>query len=257
MAKEQSTHAFIDIEEIREGVVVTRNKDLRAVLMVSSVNFDLKSSDEKEALILSFQRFLNSIKDFSIQLVVHSRPLDLTDYFLFLRERQGAQENELLKIQTSEYLAFVEELLDLSNIMSKYFYVVVPYNMTVAEKKGLFEKMFGRKKESEEEQLRVRFEEARDRLMLRVNQVASLLAEMDVRSILLSDKEVAELFYGLYNPGTKLNQENLELLIATGEKEKLSIDKDTVTSEDLLTAPTPGPGLGRTLVDFGKDEGQK
>jgi len=220
MAKEASTHQFIDVEEIKDGVVTARDKSLRAVLMVSSLNFDLKSSDEKEALILNFQRLLNSMRDYSIQIVVQSRPLDLAEYFVFLHESQEKQENELLKIQTSEYITFVQELVQLSSIMNKFFYVVVPYNLTIAEKKGIVEKLWPGKKSTDEAQIKMRYEEARNQLLLRVSEVASLLGELELRSILLSDKELIELFHGLYNPGTTLSQGNLELLIATGDKEK-------------------------------------
>ena len=80
---EPSTHQFIDIEEIKEGIIILKNKNLRTILMVSSLNFDLKSTDERKALIAAFQRFLNSL-DFTIQIVIHSRPLELTEYFVFL-----------------------------------------------------------------------------------------------------------------------------------------------------------------------------
>ena len=218
----ESTHRFIDIDEIREGVVVTSQKDLRAILMVSSINFELKSDDEKEAIIFGFQRFLNAVDEYSLQFLIHSRPLELSEYFVFLREQQEKQENELLKVQTTEYVRFVEELLELSNIMAKFFYVVVPYNTVQAEKMGLFKKVLHRKQPNKEEAERVRFSDAKDELLLRVNHVISLLGEMDLRSILLSDQEIVELFYGLYNPGSTLKQTNLELLIATGKEEKHS-----------------------------------
>ena len=219
MATQASTHQFVDIESIKDGIIITKDKNLRAVLMVSSINFELKSADEKQALIFNFQRLLNSLRDFPIQILMQSRPLDLAEYFVFLREHQEKQENELLKIQTAEYVHFVEELVELSNIMNKYFYVVVPYNLTTVEKKGLLGRI-RRKKTDETEELERKFEEGRNELLMRVSQVASLLGELELRSILLGDRELIELFHGLYNPGAVLSQENLELLIATGEEEK-------------------------------------
>ena len=219
MATQASTHQFVDIESIKDGIIITKDKNLRAVLMVSSINFELKSADEKQALIFNFQRLLNSLRDFPIQILMQSRPLDLAEYFVFLREHQEKQENELLKIQTAEYVHFVEELVELSNIMNKYFYVVVPYNLTTVEKKGLLGRI-RRKKTDETEELERKFEEGRNELLMRVSQVASLLGELELRSILLGDRELIELFHGLYNPRAVLSQENLELLIATGEEEK-------------------------------------
>jgi len=222
-----STHQFVDIEDIKDGVIVLRNKNLRSVLMVSSINFDLKSSDEKKALISSFQRFLNSL-DFTAQIVIHSRPLDLTDYFGFLKEQQEKQESELFKIQTSEYIDFVQELVTLSNIMSTFFYVVVSYNIAVIKKIGIIERFLPKEKKEEdtkespakEEKTDVRFEEAREKLRLRTERIVDLLGEMGLRAIPLKDREIIELFYGLYNPGVALKQKNLELLLATGEEAK-------------------------------------
>lgn len=229
---EQSTHQFIDVEKVSDGVVTLKNKNLRSLLMVSSINFDLKSSDEKQAIVNGFQRFLNSL-NFTIQIVVHSRPLDLTEYFSFLREQQGKQESELFKIQTTEYIDFVQELVTLSNIMSTFFYIVVPYNLALIKKSGFFEKLLPKKKTSEEaevttkkgsgkEKTRINLQEkeAREKLLLRVSQVTNLLGAMGLRAIPLEDREIIELFYGLYNPGVVIKQKNLELLIATGEEEK-------------------------------------
>lgn len=214
---EQSTHKFVDIKEIKEGVVTLNNKSLRSVLMISSINFDLKSGEEKQALIASFQRFLNSL-NFTVQIVIHSRPLDLSDYFSFLKEQQEKQENELLKIQTSEYLDFIQELIKLSNIMSKLFYIVIPYNMAVIKKSGIIDKFLPGKKDKNTQDTNLA--EAKDKLQLRIGQVIGLLAEMGLRAIPLQDRELNELYYGLYNPGVVLKQKNLELLIATGQEEK-------------------------------------
>src|SRR3989344_1422872 len=101
----QTTREFIDIEEIKDGVIVTHAKNLRAVLMVSSLNFELKSEDERQAIVNGFQRMLNFLDDYPLQIVVHSRPLDLSEYYVFLREQQEKQENELLRIQISEYIS--------------------------------------------------------------------------------------------------------------------------------------------------------
>jgi len=215
---EPSTHQFVDIKEIRDNVAVLKNGNLRAVLMVSSINFDLLSSEEKEAEIAAFQRFLNSL-DFTLQIAIQSRPLDLTEYFGFLKEAQERQDNELLKIQTAEYLDFVKELVTLSNIMMKLFYVVVPYDIAVIKKTGFLEKLT-LKKENPQEAETIRFDEAKEKLMLRVGSVMDLLGAMGLKTLPLQNQEMAELFYGLYNPGVALKQQNLELLIATGQEEK-------------------------------------
>lgn len=218
---EPSTHQLIDIKEIKEGTIILKNKNLRSILMVSSINFDLKSADEKKALVAAFQRFLNAL-DFTVQIVIHSRPLELTEYFAFLRAQQEKQENELLKIQTTEYLDFIRELVKLSNIMSKFFYVVIPYDIAVIKKSSFLKNIMPGKssKESRQEKEEIKYGEAKNKLLLRVSQISGLLGEMGLRTIPLKDKEIIELFYGLYNPGVVLKQKNLEVLIATGEEEK-------------------------------------
>ena len=219
----QTTREFIEIEEIKDGVIVTHAKNLRAILMVSSLNFELKSEDERIAIVGSFQRFLNFMEDYPVQILVHSRPLDLSDYYVFLRETQEKQENELLAIQISEYISFIEELVKLENIMSKLFYVVVPWNTSVAQRTDLFGKIFSRpKKEEQENRQNVQFAEAREGLMLRVQEITNLLSAMGLRAVPLGTQEILELFYGLYNPGAAIKQKNLEMLLATGDAAKQS-----------------------------------
>ena len=216
---EQTTHQLVDIQEIKDGVVVLKNKNIRSVLMVSSTNFDLKSSDEKAALIASFQRLLNSL-NFSIQIVIQSRPLELSEYFNFLEEKKGKQENELLRIQTTEYIDFVKELVKLSNIMSKFFYVVIPYDIAVSKKSGFLEKILPSKKDRGGKSGVRGMAEAIEKLELRKNQLISLLGSTGLRAIPLGDRELLELFYSLYNPGVVLKQKNFEALLATGDKAK-------------------------------------
>src|SRR3989344_1555298 len=122
---ESSTHQLIDVETVRDNVIVLKNKNLRAVLAVSSINFSLKSQDEQRAIVERFQDLTNSL-DYTLQILIQSRQLDISEYMAFLNERAEAQTNELLKIQTSEYISFINELIKLSNVMSKMFFVIVP-----------------------------------------------------------------------------------------------------------------------------------
>jgi len=123
---EASTQQFLEIEQIREGVAVLKDKGLRGVIMTSSLNFALKSEDEQNAIIYQFQNFLNSL-DFSIEIVVQSRRLNIAGYFDKLKEMEEKQENELLKFQTREYRNFVKDLIAGGQILSKNFFVIVPF----------------------------------------------------------------------------------------------------------------------------------
>jgi len=121
-----STQQFLEIDQIREGIIILKNKALRGVIMVSSLNFALKSEDEQNAIIYQFQNFLNSL-DFSIEIVIQSRRLNITGYLEKLKELEGKQENELLRIQTADYRKFIQGLIAGGAIMSKNFFVVVPF----------------------------------------------------------------------------------------------------------------------------------
>ena len=219
---QNSTHQFVDVQEVKGDVIVLKNKSLRMILMVSSINFALKSQEEQEAIINRFQDFINSSESYTAEIVVQSRRLDISEYIKFLNERAEAQTNELLKIQTSEYINFIQELIKLSNVMSKFFYVVIPLNqyLTIDSGKGFFSKLFGKSKQQTPASQNLDFETKRGDLLQRAERVMSLLGGMGLKAIPLKGEELIELAYTMYNPDTVLKQKNLEQLVATGEEEK-------------------------------------
>lgn len=188
---------FLDIDTIREDTVILKNGSLRVVLMCSSVNFALKSEEEQEAIIYQFQNFLNSL-DFPIQFVIHSRKMNIAPYIESLNKRQKEEDNELLRIQINEYTEFIKTFVEMTNIMSKTFYVVVPFTPAIIEtKKGFLGKLgFGKKTMSEEES----FEQKKNQLWQRVETVIEDLHRLGIRAAPLNTEELIELFYGLYNP---------------------------------------------------------
>lgn len=219
---ELSTHQLIDAEDVKDNVVILKNKSLRMVLMVSSINFSLKSQDEQQAIIERFQDMVNSL-DWTLQIVVQSRTLDITEYLNFLASQTEKQTNELLKMQTAEYVDFIEELVKISNIMAKFFYVVVSINASAlsSESKSFFSKIFKSKKQANEiSQKDLDFESKKNELNMRVGQITGLLGAMGLRAIPLGREELVELLYTSYNPGAILKHKNLEMLIATGEEAK-------------------------------------
>jgi len=120
------TQEFIQIEQIREGTIVMKDGSIKGILAVSSLNFALKSEEEQEAIIYNFQNFLNSL-DFSCQILATSRKVNITGYIEKIKELEGKQPNELLRMQTADYRKFIEELVLGGSIMNKNFYVIVPY----------------------------------------------------------------------------------------------------------------------------------
>jgi len=202
MAK--TTQQIIPIEEIREGVVVLKNGELKLLLMVSTVNFDLKNEDEQSAILLQYQNFLNSL-DFSVQIYVQSRKFNIKPYVSILEQRLTQQTNELLKIQTKEYINFVQNLTEANNIMSKLFFVVIPFTPNaISGAGGLLSKMGigGKKSKSKgSKREKERFDEYRSQLEQRRDITISGLSRLGLKAHQLGTEELVELFYKAFNPG--------------------------------------------------------
>src|SRR5438067_801706 len=115
------TQEFVPIEEVRDGVLILKDGGLRGVLLASSMNFNLKSEDEKQAILFQFQEFLNSL-DFTIEIAIESRLLDIRPYIALLETQYKEQVNDLLKIQTREYIEFIKKFTETTNIMTKSFF---------------------------------------------------------------------------------------------------------------------------------------
>jgi len=187
-----TTQQFLEIEQIREGVIILKNKALRGVIMVSSLNFALKSEEERKAIIYQFQNFLNSL-DFSIEIVVQTRKLNITGYLDKLKQREEIQENELIKVQTTDYRKFIENLITAQAIMTKNFFIVVPY--VLVEIPGLKTTKGSSATFSEE-----RLQRAKSQLWQRIEFVALGLRRCGLQCIPLNTMELIELFWSLYHP---------------------------------------------------------
>jgi len=220
-AKEASVQAYLEIAEARDDILIMKDGSLRAVLMVSSLNFDLKSLGEQEAIILGYQNFLNSL-DFPIQILIRSKKLDLDSYIFQLDERRMQETNEFIKSQIEQYSNFIKNLLEVSNIMDKKFYIIVPFYTEGAEagikKIGLFQKIANtihptwQEKAKEEE-----FNAGKMQLLERVGTVASGFTAVGLNAAQLSTINLIELFYEIYN-------------LDTAQREKL-MDVDTLTTD--------------------------
>jgi hypothetical protein len=214
---------LIDVKQVRDGVTVLANGTLRATLLVSSLNFALKSEDEQNAIIYAFQDFLNSL-DFPVQICVMSRKLDITPYLSDLRERRDRQTNELLRLQMNEYINFVAELVKGSDIMSKTFLVTVSYNPQQSRSTGWGSKLTqgvkgiaGKRPAMNEAD----FEHNRRQLQQRVEQVSIGLQNMSLRVAPLRTQELLELYYATYNPRTSRTQRLRNVaLMKTAETER-------------------------------------
>lgn len=193
-----ATQSFVPVQEVRNGTIILKDGGLRSVLMASSVNFALKSETEQNAIIGAFQTFLNTL-DFSVQILVHSRELDIRPYLKLLENTSQQQESELMKLQLREYLRFVEQFVDQTSIMRKHFYVVVPYQTVSASDVTDSIPFFGNKKDKAQED--ERFAEQVGQLQQRMAVVAQGLASAGIRTTKLDTEAVLELLYRSFNPG--------------------------------------------------------
>ena len=198
-----STQQFVEIDEIKDGVVLLKSGGVRSVVMVSGINFELKSEEEQEMITGAYQNFLNSL-DFSIQIVVHSRKLNIDRYLAKMQEIYAQEPNELLKNQLSEYISFVHGFVKENEIMTKQFFVVVPYEGAAFAdvKKGFsgFSKLFSSKKKSETQAAQESLDQKKIQIRQRVDQVIAGIERIGLRAVPLQDDELLELFYNLYNP---------------------------------------------------------
>lgn len=207
----KATQEFVPIKEVRDGIVVLKNGDMRAVILANSINLSLKSDDEQKATILQFQNFLNTL-DFSIQISVQSRRLDIRPYLLLLENRMKVQTEPLLKLQTKEYIEFIKNFTDSVSIMTKNFFVVVPYtHKNFTPEAGFLGKIFSKKdKKQKEMESELDFEEKRSQLEERVSVIEQGLSRCGINSVQLGTEEVVEVFYKVFNPGELEGKINIE-----------------------------------------------
>ena len=195
---------FIEIQEIKDDVVILKNGGLRAICIASSINFELKGSGEQEALIGRFQGFLNSL-DFSLQILINSQKLNIDSYLENLTELAKNQENELLRAQTVEYMEFIQKFVELTDVMNKSFYLVVPYNPIGGKKENFLDKIkyIVKPKENIQKIPIEKFQEYKSQLDQRVNHIITGLNGLEIKATLLNTNQLISLFYGFYNPGRK------------------------------------------------------
>lgn len=196
----KSSQDFVPIKEIRDGVVVLKDDSMRGIIMTSSINFALKGADEQNAIIYQFQNFLNSI-NFSIQIFVQSRRLDIRPYIALLEKVRKDQTNDLLQIQTKEYIEFIKSFTESVNIMTKSFFIVIPYIPAIIQgRKSMLSSLLGKSEQATKERSEV-FEENRLQLLQRMEVVMGGLTRIGVRAVPLGTEEIVELYYKLFNPG--------------------------------------------------------
>lgn len=193
--KNKSTQNFVPVSDIKQNVVILKDGRMCSILLASSINFALKSADEQRAILGQFQTFLNTL-DFSLQIYIQSRRLDIEPYLGQLREREVDQYNDLMKIQLREYIDFIKTFVREVDIMSKNFFLVIPYTPKSLDLSGI-SSVLGKKKPTTDD---ASFEEHRIQLEQRASLVEQGLNRIGVRTIALEDEALVELYYHIFNP---------------------------------------------------------
>lgn len=196
MAKGVATQEFVPIERVRDGIVVLKTGELRSVLITNSLNLALKSEDEQQAILSQFQTFLNSL-DFPVEFFIESRRLNIKPYMDLLQARSKEIKEDLLKIQIHEYMGFISKFTEENNIMTKHFFIVVPYFPVDGGKGSSLLSLGGTPSPSSSQ---TAFEASRIQLEQRVATVIQGLSRFGLRGQKLGTEEVVELFYKLFNP---------------------------------------------------------
>jgi hypothetical protein len=211
-----STQNTLLLAEVRDGIVIMSDGSFRAVIMCKSINFDLMSPQEREAVEFSYQGFLNSLF-FPIQVFVRSQKVDIRPYLEKLDKIRGEQDNMLLGILMEDYIGFLSAIAQQTNIMDKKFYVVISYpdpdenfRSALKQSTGFFTGMVDMFSKSNNAHITVdenRLEQAKTELKNRVQAVMQGLLECGVQSIPLDTQELIELYYDVYNPDTATRQQ--------------------------------------------------
>jgi type IV secretory pathway VirB4 component len=197
MAKGLSTQEFVPIDRVRDGIVILKTGELRAILLTSSLNLGLKSEDEQQAVLSQFQNFLNSL-DFPVEIFVQSRKLNIKPYMDLLQERSLEVKEDLLKIQIHEYMGFITKFTEESNIMTKHFFITIPYFNQ--EGQTINSSLLSFSKSNQSKNQETGFDAARIQLEQRTATVLQGLSRFGVRAQKLGTEEIVELFYKLFNP---------------------------------------------------------
>lgn len=204
-----TTQRHLPFSQIRENIIIMKDSSARLVMRCSTINFLLKSSEEQDAIIMSFQRFLNAL-DFPVQIIVRSTKLDIDGYLQKLKNQAVSQKNELLQNQTYEYIDYLKKLVEVAQIMKKDFYIVVPFDKEEdqsVKSTGIFWifKNFWRAINNGDDITKIRqqikdFASMKKWLSGRANTVKSSLESIGIRAIELEKSELVNLLSEYYNP---------------------------------------------------------
>ncbi len=228
-----STQTHLRIAEIRDNTLILKNGGTRAILKVTSLNFNLKSEQEQNAIIYAYQSFLNSL-EFPIQILVRSKKLNLDNYIEQMETLGEKQENKLLQEQTIEYAQYIRRLIDYANIMEKNFYVIIPYDPLRAKSKNIvqafFERLSPKDSYGDIKKRHAEFKNLKKGLTQRIHTVKAGLENCGLKAEPLDTQEIIELYYNSYNPQVSRSAKLKNLKGITIETDEEKLEKEEKSS---------------------------
>lgn len=206
-----STQSRVKIQEVKDDLLVLKDGRFLMIVQASAVNFDLLSEAEQDAMIAAYAEVLNSLT-FPIEIIIHTRRMDITNYLLYLQGYERQQISKALKDQIAYYRNFIKQLVVENNVLFKKFYLVIPYQTSEKNKLGFVESLFDRSlnKQKAVEYSRAEFETAKQNLNEKVTELKNLFTRMGIKLIQLKNPEIIELFYEIYNPNQAAKQHLIE-----------------------------------------------
>jgi hypothetical protein len=209
-----STQNTLQVAEVRDGIVIMNDGSFRSVVMVKSINFDLMSPQEQEAVEYSYQGFLNSLY-FPIQIFLRSQKIDLQPYIAKLDKIRTEHDNMLLALLMEDYIGYIDALSQQTNIMDKRFYIIVPYYPVIDTQKALIQSKnfftgLGQLFNNKEQHVVINerdLENAKSELRNRIQSILSGLLQCGIQGLPLDTQELIELYYDTYNPDTATRQQ--------------------------------------------------
>lgn len=239
-----STQDHLPIAGIQDGVIIMTDGSVRAVLRVDPINFELKSQQEQDGIIYAYQSFLNSL-EYPIQIVIQSKKLDLERYLIKLEATIKDITNDLLRIQTEDYIGFVRRLISVANIMSKRFYVIVKYaalensNGLASMTSFIHHKPKGPLMDQDQ------FERYRTEVVNRAASIGSSLSRIGMRVTPLDTQQLIELFYATYNPDIATEERLAEVgSLSPGIVTSIEMSPDLNPNEQQPTSEESAPPAG-------------
>lgn len=205
MASKVHSQSFVPVKEIRNGTIILEDGSFNTILLVTSLNFALKSYDEQMGVMAQFQNFLNSL-EFSVQISIQSRRLDIRPYMASLEEKRREEQNDLIKMQIGEYSEFIRNFTESVNIMEKKFFIVTSYTPALVSggsstSNNIIANLFGNKSTKNNLVSDEWFEEAKSQLEQRTDLVAGGISRTGLKAVRLGTEETIELLYRIFNPG--------------------------------------------------------